>query len=83
MPLTKKEKRTLGALCCRAADVDLAIGQWLFGPSSGTYYVLELRTRDIVAGASGMTLVELEAWFSQLDSLSPEQILNIGSQIAA
>lgn len=79
----KIERRILVALGRRAAEIDLAIGQWWFGLESGKYYVYDLCAQKIVAGDAGFSLVELTAWFWRLD-LKPATVPKaIGSRIAA
>ena len=62
-----KRRASLLKLCIKARSLDRAIGQWWFGPTAGTYYILNLRSDRIEAGESGMSLDELVSWFARLD----------------
>ena len=84
MTLNKKNRRILRDLGREAEDAGLGIGAWLLGPNAGTFYVLDLQTRKILTGGSGMTLAELKTWFSEPDVTPPlPPRLEIGSRIAA
>ena len=65
--MNAKHSATLLKLCIEARALDRAIGQWWFGPTAGTYYILNLRSDRIEAGESGMSLDELVTWFAGLD----------------
>jgi len=65
--MNDKHSATLLKLCIKARALDRAIGQWWFGPTAGTYYILNLRSDRIEAGESGMSLDELVTWFAGLD----------------
>ena len=77
------ERRILIALSRRAAELDLAIGQWWFGPQAGQYYVFDECAQTIVAGDAGFSLVELTAWFWRLDLQPAKAPKAISSRIAA
>jgi len=62
-----KHRASLLKLCIKARSLDRAICQWWFGPTAGTYYILNLRSDRIEAGESGMSLDELVSWFARLD----------------
>jgi hypothetical protein len=62
-----KNRASLVQLCKEARALDRAIGEWLFGPTAGTYYVYDLRSECIEAGEAGMSLDELAAWFAGLE----------------
>lgn len=65
--MNDKHRATLLKLCIKASALDRAIGQWWFGPTADTYYILNLRSDCIEAGESGMSFDELVTWFARLD----------------
>ena len=65
--MNDKHSAALLKLCRKARALDRAIGQWWFGPTAGTYYILNLHSDRIEAGESGMSLDELVTWFARLD----------------
>jgi len=65
--MNDKFRASLLKLSIKARSLDRAIGQWWFGPTAGTYFILNLRSDRIEAGKSGMSLDELASWFARLD----------------
>ena len=63
-------------ICRKAAGMGHAIGSWWFGPNAGTYFIMDARDHRLETGNVGMSLADLENWFThnvETESTHPDK----------
>jgi hypothetical protein len=77
MKSSNEEYVRLLRICRKAARMGRAIGSWWFGPYAGTYFITDARGHRLETGNVGMSLADLENWFThnvETESAHPDNL---------